>query len=117
MFNLLVGSRKAIVEDTPGLTRDRNYAEATLRDKSFIVVDTGGFEPTTDDVILSQMRTQTLVAIEQADLVLFLADARTGVTPSDAEIVRALQQTDKKVYYAANKIDSEKHENLVCDFY
>ena len=117
MFNLLVGSRKAIVEDTPCLTRDRNYAEATLRDKSFIVVDTGGFEPTTDDVILSQMRTQTLVAIEQADLVLFLADARTGVTPSDAEIVRALQQTDKKVYYAANKIDSEKHENLVYDFY
>ncbi len=63
MFNLLTRTRKALVEDTPGLTRDRNYADVTLRDKSFTVVDTGGFEPTTDDVMLSQMRTQTMVAI------------------------------------------------------
>jgi len=117
MFNMLVGSRKAIVEDTPGLTRDRNYAETTIRDKPFIVVDTGGFEPTTDDVILGQMRTQTLVAIEQADLIVFLGDAKVGVTPSDVEIVRTLQQTDKKVFYAVNKVDAEKHENLVADIY
>lgn len=117
MFNLLVGRRKALVEDTPGLTRDRNYAEATIRDRSFVVVDTGGFEPTTDDVLLSQMRTQTLVAIEQADIIVFLGDGKVGITPSDHEIVRALQQTSKKVFYAVNKIDSEKHEDDAVDFY
>src|SRR4030043_7366 len=92
MFNMLTKTRKALVEDTPGLTRDRNYAEVSIRDKSFIVVDTGGFEPTSDDIMLSQMRTQTVVAIEQADLIIFVADAKVGVTPSDHEIVRALQQ-------------------------
>jgi GTPase len=117
MFNLLTHTRKALVEDTPGLTRDRNYAEVTLRDKSFTIVDTGGFEPTTDDVMLSQMRTQTMVAIEQADVIVFMGDGKVGVTPSDYEIVRALQQTDKKVLYAINKVDSEKQENIAVDFY
>ncbi len=117
MFNMLVGTRKALVEDTPGLTRDRNYAEVNLRDKSFIVVDTGGFEPTTDDVMLSQMRTQTMVAIEEADLIIFLGDGKAGVTPSDHEIVRTLAQTRKKVFYGVNKIDSEKYEDLAVDFY
>src|SRR4030042_1856939 len=117
MFNMLCRTRKALVEDTPGLTRDRNYAEVTLRDKSFIVVDTGGFEPTSPDVMLSQMRTQTLVAIEQADIIVFLGDGKVGITPSDHEIVRMLQQTDKKVFYAVNKIDSEKQENAYVDFY
>lgn len=117
MFNLLTHTRKALVEDTPGLTRDRNYAEVTLRDKSFTIVDTGGFEPTTDDVMLSQMRTQTMVAIEQADVIVFMGDGKVGVTPSDYEIVRALQQTAKKVLYAINKVDSEKQENIAVDFY
>lgn len=117
MFNMLSRSRKALVEDTPGLTRDRNYTEVTLRDKSFIVVDTGGFEPSSPDVMLSQMRTQTLVAIEQADIIVFLGDGKIGITPSDHEIVRRLQQTDKKVLYAVNKIDSEKKEDFAVDFY
>jgi GTP-binding protein len=117
MFNMLSRSRKALVVDTPGLTRDRNYAEVTVRDKPFIVVDTGGFEPTSPDVMLSQMRTQTLVAIEQAEIIVFLGDGKVGVTPSDHEIVRLLQQTDKKVLYAVNKIDSEKTENFAVDFY
>jgi len=117
MFNTLVGSRRALVEDTPGLTRDRNYAEVTISDRSFVVVDTGGFEPTSDDVMLSQMRTQTLVAIEEADLIIFLGDGQVGVTPSDHEIVRALEQTEKKVFYTVNKIDSEKQEDLIADFY
>ncbi|HMK36949.1 MAG TPA: ribosome biogenesis GTPase Der [Desulfomonilaceae bacterium] len=117
MFNLLTKTRKALVEDTPGLTRDRNYAEVFIRDKSFLVVDTGGFEPTSDDVMLSQMRTQTMVAIEQADVIIFVGDAKVGITPSDHEIVRTLQQTDKKVFYAANKTDSEKQENLAVDFF
>lgn len=117
LFNLLAGTRKALVEDTPGLTRDRHYEEVQVRDKSFVVVDTGGFEPTSSDILLSQMRTQTEVAIEQADIIVFLGDGKVGVTPSDYEIVRALQQTDKKVYYTVNKIDSEKSEDLAVDFY
>jgi GTP-binding protein len=117
LFNMLTKTRKALVEDTPGLTRDRNYAEVTVGSKSFVVVDTGGFEPTSDDIMLSQMRTQTMVAVQQADVIVFLGDAKTGVTPSDHEIVRALQQTDKKVFYVANKVDSEKQENLAVDFF
>ncbi|MEJ2715690.1 MAG: ribosome biogenesis GTPase Der [Deltaproteobacteria bacterium] len=117
MFNMLVGVRKALVEDTPGLTRDRNYAEVTVQDKTFVVVDTGGFEPTSEDALLSQMRMQTMVAIEQADLIVFLGDGKVGITPSDREIVRTLEQTDKKVFYAVNKIDSEKFEDLAVDFY
>jgi GTP-binding protein len=117
LFNMLSRSRKALVEDTPGLTRDRNYAEVTVRDKPFVVIDTGGFEPTSPDVMLSQMRTQTLVAIEQAEIIVFLGDGKVGVTPSDHEIVRMLAQTDKKVLYAVNKIDSEKGEDFAVDFY
>ncbi len=117
MFNRLVGSRKALVEDTPGLTRDRNYAEVKLRDRTFLIVDTGGFEPDTDDVMLSQMRTQTMVAIEEADLIVFLGDGKAGLTPSDREIVRTLAQTEKTVFHAVNKIDSEKQEDIAVDFY
>ncbi|MCA1960534.1 MAG: ribosome biogenesis GTPase Der [Desulfomonile sp.] len=117
LFNVLVGARKALVEDTPGLTRDRNYAEASVSGKAFTVVDTGGFEPVTDDVLLSQMRTQTMVAIEQADIIIFLGDGKAGVTPSDEEIVRVLAETRKKVFYAVNKIDSEKRHDFAVDFY
>lgn len=117
LFNVLVGARRAIVEDTPGLTRDRNYADVNIRGKSFTIVDTGGFEPTSEDVMLSQMRTQTMVAIEQADLIVFLGDGKVGVTPSDHEVVRILQQTDKKVFYCVNKIDSERREDFAVDFY
>ena len=117
LFNVLVGNRKAIVEDTPGLTRDRNYADVNVRGKAFTVVDTGGFEPTSEDVMLSQMRTQTMVAIDQADLIVFLGDGKIGVTPSDHEVVRILQQTDKKVFYCVNKIDSEKREDFSVDFF
>ncbi len=117
IFNMLTRSRKALVEDTPGLTRDRNYSEVKIRDKSFILVDTGGFEPTTEDVMLSQMRTQTMVAIEEADILLFVGDGKTGATPSDNDIVRLLQTTDKRVFYLINKIDSEKQENQSVDFY
>lgn len=117
MFNMITGFRKALVEDVPGLTRDRNYADVLVREKAFTVVDTGGFEPSTDDVILSQMRTQTEVAIEQADIIVFLGDGKVGVTPSDHEIARILAQTDKRVFYTANKIDSEKSEDLAAEFY
>ena len=117
MFNLMVGSRKALVEDTPGLTRDRNYAEVTIEEKTFIVVDTGGFEPSSPDIMLSQMRIQTKVAIEEADLIVFLGDGKSGISPTDFEIVRVLQRTNKKVFTVVNKIDSEKSENLAVDFF
>ena len=117
LFNVLTRSRKALVEDTPGLTRDRNYAHVEMDDKSFMVVDTGGFEPTSDDDLLTQMRLQTTVAIEQADIIVFLGDGKTGINPSDHEIVRMLDQTGKRVFYVVNKIDSEKQEDLAYEFY
>ena len=109
LFNRLVGSKKAIVHDTPGLTRDRNYSDVTIDGKSFVIVDTGGFEPSTDDEVLAQMRTQTMIAVEQADIIVFLGDGQAGLTPSDNEIVRILQRADKKVFYVVNKIDSDSH--------
>jgi len=117
LFNRLVGSRKAIVDDTPGLTRDRNYADVIIDDKSFVIVDTGGFEPRTDDDVLAQMRSQTMVAVEEADIIVFMGDGQVGLTPSDKEIVRILQKTDKKVFYVVNKIDSEKSEFNSVDFF
>ena len=87
MFNMLCGTRKALVEDTPGLTRDRNYADVTVRGKSFVVVDTGGFEPLTDDAMLAQIRTQTMVAVEQADVIVFLASpAARYITGETVEV-------------------------------
>lgn len=117
LFNRLLGSRKAIVDDTPGLTRDRNYANVTLDEKAFVIVDTGGFEPQTDDEVLAQMRTQTMVAVEQADIIVFMGDGRIGLTPSDREVVRTLQKTNKMVFYVVNKIDSEKSESHAVDFF
>lgn len=117
MFNMLARSRKALVEQSPGLTRDRNYAEVTIDDKSFVVIDTGGFEPTSPDVMLSQMRVQTMLAIEEADLIVFLGDGKSGISPTDHEIVRMLQRTEKRVFYVVNKIDSEKTEDLAVDYY
>ena len=85
-FNYIVGKRISIVEDTPGVTRDRVYAETNWRGKEFTVIDTGGIEPKSDDIILSQMRTQAEIAIEIADVILFLTDAKQGVTATDNEI-------------------------------
>ena len=117
LFNVLVGRRKALVEDVPGLTRDRNYGECSLGDSVFTVVDTGGFEPTSADQILSQMRSQTMLAIQEADIIVFMGDGKTGLHPSDHDIVRLLQRSDKTVFYVVNKIDSEKDEALAFDFY
>ena len=117
LFNVLTRSRKALVDDTPGLTRDRNYADASIWGKEFTVIDTGGFEPTTDDVVLSQMRFQTMVAVDEADIIVFLGDGKAGLNPSDNDIVRILQKANKNVFYVVNKVDSEKHENISSDFY
>lgn len=117
LFNSLVGHRKALVEDVPGLTRDRNYGECALGDNPFLVVDTGGLEPTSSDEILSQMREQTTIAIQEADVIVFIGDGKTGLHPSDYDLVRLLQRTQKTIFYVVNKIDSEKSDELAFDFY
>lgn len=106
LFNKLVGKRLSIVEDTPGVTRDRIYSECEWRNRKFMVVDTGGIEPNSEDVILSQMRRQAELAIERADVILFLTDLRTGVTASDYEVAAMLRKSGKPIILCVNKCDS-----------
>jgi GTP-binding protein len=116
-FNRLVGQRKAIVEDEPGVTRDRNYAEAWYEDHPFILIDTGGFEPTASDRIQQQIKEQVEVAIQEADLILFLMDGKEGLNPTDEEVAGYLRKVTKTTFYVVNKIDGEKLEDAVPDFY
>ena len=106
LFNKLIGERRAIVEDTPGVTRDRIYGETEWRGKVLTVIDTGGIEPKTDDVILAHMRMQAEIAIESADVIVFLCDVRTGPTADDREIAVMLKKSRKPVVVAVNKCDS-----------
>lgn len=117
LFNRLVGRRKAMVDDMPGVTRDRNYAEVDRFDLPFILVDTGGFEPETSDKLLQQMREQSRFAMDEADVVLFVMDSRDGLTPADAEVVEMLRRINKPVFYIINKVDGDKQEAAVGDFY
>ena len=117
LFNRLIGWRKAIVEDIPGVTRDRNYAEAEWRGVEFELVDTGGFEPETADLQLSLARDQIRKAIEEADLIVFLLDGQAGVMPQDREILDLLRKSDKKIICVINKIDHQKHEIRAVDFH
>jgi GTP-binding protein len=116
-FNKIVGRRVSIVEDTPGVTRDRIYAETEWCGKAFIMIDTGGIEPDITDVILSQMRIQAEIAMETADVILFIVDGRSGVTAADREVAAMLQKTGKRVILIANKIDSLKLPEDFYDFY
>ncbi|PKN76412.1 MAG: ribosome biogenesis GTPase Der, partial [Deltaproteobacteria bacterium HGW-Deltaproteobacteria-1] len=88
LFNRIAGKQKAIVIDEPGATRDRNYMDCVWHDKAFTLIDTGGFEPVTEERILIQMREQTNLAIEEADVIIFLMDGKDGLTPTDIEIAR-----------------------------
>ena len=117
LFNRLSERKKAIAIDQPGATRDRNYADASWNGRAFTVVDTGGFEPVSTETILMQMREQTRLAMEQADIIIFLMDGKDGLTPSDEEIVRQLRSYGKPVFYAVNKIDGPRHDVNVFDFY
>ena len=117
LFNRLVGRRKAMVDDMPGVTRDRNYAEVDRFDVPFILVDTGGFEPETSDRLLQQMREQSRLAMDEADLILFVMDGRTGLTPADREVVEMLRRVNKPVFYLVNKVDGDKLESGIGDFY
>ncbi len=106
LFNKLIGERRSIVEDTPGVTRDRIYGETEWRGRKLILIDTGGIEPKSDDVILSQMKTQAQIAIETADVIVFLCDVRSGVTANDRDIAVMLKKSGKLIIPAINKCDS-----------
>ena len=105
LFNLLIGERRSIVEDTPGVTRDRIYGEVEWRNRRFLLIDTGGIEPKSDDVILRQMRFQAEVALESADVIIFLVDAKAGLVADDREIASMLKKSRKPVVIAVNKAD------------
>ncbi|MBP1549773.1 MAG: ribosome biogenesis GTPase Der [Oscillospiraceae bacterium] len=106
LFNKLVGKRLSIVEDTPGVTRDRIYSECEWRNRKFMVVDTGGIEPKSDDIILSQMRRQAELAIQRADVIVFITDMKTGVTADDYDVGRMLRKSGKPIVLCVNKCDS-----------
>lgn len=117
-FNYLIGERKSIVEDTPGVTRDRVYGETNWRGRKFTLIDTGGIEEKSQDVIASQMRIQAEIAIELSDVVVFMTDVTTGITPIDKEIALMLKRAKKKVVLVCNKVDDfKKFENDVYEFY
>jgi GTP-binding protein len=117
LFNRIIGRNLAIVEDLPGVTRDRNYAEAVWEGKRFLLVDTGGFEPASIDPMYTKMRDQTTLAIEEADFIIFLLDGQQGLLPADVEVAHRLRAAGKPVLYAVNKVDGERHEALLPDFY
>jgi len=117
LFNRMLRRRVSIVEDTPGVTRDRIYGQTQWEDRTFTVVDTGGLYTDADEDIMTQVKEQVLYAIDEADLIVALFDAREGVTEADREIVRLLRETNKKVLYAVNKIDSPAHQQLALPFY
>ncbi|MCI0529112.1 MAG: ribosome biogenesis GTPase Der, partial [Nitrospira sp.] len=117
LFNRLLGKRVAIVEDTPGVTRDRNYALCDYLGRVFTIVDTGGLDPSTRKGIMAQVRDQTKRAMEEADLLLFVMDGKQGITPIDQEILELLRHTSKTVFYVVNKIDSPTSEKRMYDFY
>ena len=117
-FNYLAGSRISIVEDTPGVTRDRVYAETNWRGRNFTLIDTGGIEPESEDVILSQMREQANLAIEMADVIIFLTDIKQGITAADQEIGLMLKKSGKPIVLVCNKADNyEKAKQDIYEFY
>src|SRR4030042_3158279 len=117
LFNRIAGGKKAIVWDEPGVTRDRNYADVEWEESGFTLIDTGGFEPVSRDRIFIQMREQCQLAMDEADVILFMVDGKEGLTPSDKEIADILRKLNKPVFYIVNKIDGPKHEEKVVDFY
>ena len=104
-FNILAGEKIAIIKDVPGVTRDRIYADCTWRGTTFQVIDTGGIEPESDDIILKQMRRQAELAIDIADVIVFMVDVKAGITAADEEVAKMLRRTNKPIIVAANKCD------------
>jgi GTP-binding protein len=117
LFNRMTGTQSAIVEDIPGVTRDRNYLDAQWGEKGFIVVDTGGFYPEPAEDIFVQAKEQALFAVEEGDVIIHLLDGKDGLTPADMELARLLRASGKKVLWAVNKIDAPTREDRLYDFY
>ena len=117
LFNIFANSRISIVEDTPGVTRDRLYAMAEWLDHEFMMVDTGGIEIMNADAIAVSIRQQAQIAIKEADVILFVCDARSGITTEDADVARLLRQSKKPIVLAVNKADSPKQEMNIYEFY
>lgn len=117
LFNKIAGKRISIVEDQPGVTRDRIYTEVEWLDNKFTLIDTGGIEPNSDDIILKQMKQQAEVAIETAAVIVFLVDGQEGITASDQEVATLLRRAKKKIILAVNKIDAPKYKDNVYEFY
>lgn len=117
LFNKILGVKTAIVDDFPGVTRDRNYAESTYRGRPFRLVDTGGLEPSASEGMVALIRQQVERAIAEADVLIVLMDGRAGLTPADQEIMRLLRGIDKPLFVAVNKIDTPEAEPLTADFY
>ena len=118
LFNVLAGEMISIVKDTPGVTRDRIYADVTWLDKEFTMIDTGGIEPESKDIILAQMREQAQIAIDTADVIIFITDVRQGLVDADSKVADMLRRSGKPVVLAVNKVDSfEKFMPDVYEFY
>src|SRR5678810_1126710 len=117
LFNRILGKKTAIVDDVPGVTRDRNYAEANYRNRPFRLVDTGGLEPSASQGMMALIKRQSELAIAEADILVLLMDGRTGLMPQDLEVVRLLRGTTKPLLVAVNTIDTPKVEPFVADFY
>lgn len=118
LFNALAGERISIVKDTPGITRDRIYADVSWLDRNFTLIDTGGIEPESRDIILSQMREQAQIAIDSADVIIFIVDVRQGLQDADSKVADMLRRSKKPVVLVVNKVDHfDKYMNDVFEFY
>lgn len=117
LFNRIAGKRISITEDTPGVTRDRIYAECEWLDNYFTLIDTGGIEPNTTDTIFAQMRIQAEIAIEMADVVLFMVDGKEGITANDTEVAQMLRKAKKEIILVVNKMDRFVDEDNIYEFY
>ena len=118
LFNALAGENISIVKDTPGITRDRIYADVSWLDMNFTLIDTGGIEPESKDIILSQMREQAQIAIDTADVIVFMVDVRQGLVDADSKVADMLRRSHKPVILAVNKVDDfKKYMPDVYEFY
>lgn len=117
IFNKIIGDRLAIVEDRPGVTRDRLYGIGEWMNREFSIIDTGGIEIDGEDHIMKSVKVQAELAIEESDVIIFMVDAKSGLTPSDEEVAELLYRSRKPVVLAVNKVDNLKRQDEIYEFY
>ena len=117
LFNRLSRSRNSLVDDSPGITRDRLYTSVWWQDKGFTLIDTGGYDDINDEPLIDQIKSQVMVAIQEADKIIFMVDGREGIMPGDEDINNLLRRSEKEVLLAVNKVDGPEHAALLQDFY